>query len=213
MALFSSSAAVRWPGFRHVVFDCDSTLAGIEGIDELAETPGLRAEIEELTRRAMDGERDLQDVYADRLALLQPDDQRVAALRSQYKQAVVSDAVDLIAFLQTAGHEVYVVSGGIELPVREFAAYLGVPADHVAAVPIEHDPLSGSWWASEERNARTYQRFADSTLTASDGKTNAVNDLTSGVTEGFSWWATARAMRESSRTCLSRLRGLWIARR
>ena len=58
------------PPFGTLVFDVDSTLASIEGIDELA--GDRRPEIAALTTRAMAGEIKLEDVYAKRLALLAP---------------------------------------------------------------------------------------------------------------------------------------------
>ena len=42
---------------RLVIFDCDSTLSAIEGVDELARVrgPELFAEVEAMTHAAMDG--------------------------------------------------------------------------------------------------------------------------------------------------------------
>ena len=173
----TSEAAVRWPGYRHVVFDCDSTLSGIEGIDELAGAPGLRAEIEELTERAMHGAADLAEVYERRLSILRPDSQQVASLRARYKQSEVADAQSVIAFLHDVGHEVYVVSGGLSEPVREFAIHLGVPADHVEAVDMTHDPLSGSWWRSGSDVSQDYVSYESGALTKSDGKAEAITKL------------------------------------
>ena len=53
----------RWPVYRHVIFDCDSTLTGIEGIDELASHPDTRQRVADLTRSAMDGKVNLETVY------------------------------------------------------------------------------------------------------------------------------------------------------
>ncbi|MCC6606951.1 MAG: phosphoserine phosphatase, partial [Anaerolineae bacterium] len=33
---------MRWPPYKHVFFDCDSTLTTVEGIDVLAETAGKK---------------------------------------------------------------------------------------------------------------------------------------------------------------------------
>ena len=56
--------------FRTVLFDCDSTLSTIEGIEELA--AANRPEIVALTEAAMRGEVPLETVYAKRLELVQP---------------------------------------------------------------------------------------------------------------------------------------------
>ena len=46
-----------------VVFDCDSTLSTIEGVDELALRAGVGDEVARLTTAAMAGEVPLDQVY------------------------------------------------------------------------------------------------------------------------------------------------------
>jgi phosphoserine phosphatase len=58
--------------FRVISFDCDSALTTIEGIDELARLKGQYDHIADLTRRAMDGEIKLEEVFAARLDRLRP---------------------------------------------------------------------------------------------------------------------------------------------
>ena len=53
-----------WLGYDEVFLDCDSTLTATEGIDELARLKGMEEAIERLTRRAMEGEVPLEEVYA-----------------------------------------------------------------------------------------------------------------------------------------------------
>ena len=45
-----------WPIANHVIFDCDSTLSTIEGIDELARMTGHEYDVAQLTKRAMEGD-------------------------------------------------------------------------------------------------------------------------------------------------------------
>jgi phosphoserine phosphatase len=49
-----------------IVFDCDSTLSKIEGIDELARLRGEKtfSEIEALTNAAMNGEVAIDEIFA-----------------------------------------------------------------------------------------------------------------------------------------------------
>ena len=62
------------PPYGTLVFDCDSTLSELEGVDELCAIVGVeRAEVEALTHRAMAGELPLEEVYGARLELLRPD--------------------------------------------------------------------------------------------------------------------------------------------
>ena len=117
-----------------VVFDCDSTLTAIEGIDELAREH--RAAIAELTDAAMTGAVPLEAVYGRRLALIRPDRARVMALSARYVEELVPDAVAVAEALRSEGIEVRIASGGLTPAVHGVAAALGVPAEHVAAVDI-----------------------------------------------------------------------------
>ncbi|HET8654563.1 MAG TPA: HAD-IB family phosphatase [Longimicrobiaceae bacterium] len=121
-------------GFRSVVFDCDSTLARIEGIDELA---GERAtEVRQLTERAMAGALALDEVYGHRLSLIAPTLAQVQTLGRAYVDALVEDARETVAALRWLGKEVRVLSGGLRPPVEALARELGLEPSAVAAVGI-----------------------------------------------------------------------------
>lgn len=174
---------MRWPPFQHVFFDCDSTLTTVEGIDALADLVGKKWRVEVLTRAAMDGDLDLEEVYAKRLQAVKPTRGQVSAVRQVYKQNVVADARPVIAALQDLGHDVYIISGGLAEPVVEFGMYLGVPRDHIRAVDLQYNELSGRWWQNEQNDAATpnvekrYLDFDDGALTVSDGKAKIVREL------------------------------------
>lgn len=128
-------------GFASVVFDCDSTLARIEGIDELA---GAHAEaIRALTEAAMEGTVPLEDVYGRRLDIIQPTRAQVEALGRAYVDGLVADARDTVEALLWLGKTVRIVSGGLRPPLEEVARVLGIPADAVAAVGIDFDGGGG----------------------------------------------------------------------
>ena len=61
--------------FQLVIFDCDSTLSAIEGVDELASLHGVGDEVRRLTADAMQGLLRLEDVYGRRLDLIRPNAQ------------------------------------------------------------------------------------------------------------------------------------------
>ncbi len=121
------------PRFGTVVFDCDSTLSALEGIDELA---AGRPEVVELTRAAMRGEIPLEQVYARRLELVRPTRERVEALGRQYIDAAVPEAHATVEALLAAGVQVRVVSGGVLPAVLMLTRELGVQDAHVAAVDV-----------------------------------------------------------------------------
>jgi phosphoserine phosphatase len=120
--------------FQTVIFDCDSTLSTIEGIEELARDH--RAEVEALTEEAMRGTIPLEQVYGRRLELVRPPRGRVVALGQRYIDTLVPDARETVAALQAEGIEVRVISGGLKPAVLAVSSALGVDAAHVAAVDI-----------------------------------------------------------------------------
>jgi len=123
-----------------VVFDFDSTLSAIEGIDELARAAGpeVFAQVEDLTRQAMEGRIPLQDVFRRRLDMIRPSRAQMESLAGHYRQTFEPDAAAVIALLRAAGWTPAVVSGGLEPAVRPAASDLGI--DCVEAVPIQFHP-------------------------------------------------------------------------
>jgi phosphoserine phosphatase len=174
---------MRWPHYEHIIFDCDSTLTTIEGIDVLAESVGKKWRVEVLTRAAMDGELDLEEIYAKRLRAVRPTRAQIRDIRRRYKQTIVEDAQAVITALQALGHQVYIISGGLAEPVAEFGVYLGVPRDHIRAVDVRYNELSGKWWqrqAQYEAGDEHYLTFDEGALTVSDGKAEIVQQLVGG---------------------------------
>ena len=124
--------------FAAVYFDCDSTLSSIEGVDELLEfaDPALRQDIAALTDQAMNGQLPLAEVYETRLRKLAPRREQLEAIGAHYVQNVVPDALRTIQALQFLNKHIGIVSGGLLLPVQHLATHLGVPLEHVHAVPL-----------------------------------------------------------------------------
>ncbi len=136
---------MRWLGFDTIIFDCDSTLTRIEGIDELARLKGLGAEVAQLTRRAMNGELPLEEIYQGRLDMLTPTRAELKAVAQRYMAQSVPDARETIAILRATGRDVFVVSAALEPCVVEFARWLGVRRENVRAVSPQFDQLAGAW--------------------------------------------------------------------
>jgi phosphoserine phosphatase len=144
-------------GFRSIVFDCDSTLVRIEGIDELA---GAKMdEIRRLTDLAMEGAIALEAVYGRRLEIIDPTRAEVDAIGRAYVEGLVEDARGVVAALLWLGKEVRVVSGGLRPPVEAVAEALGIDTAKVAAVDIFFD---------DEGRYRDFER--DSPLARNGGK-------------------------------------------
>ncbi|MDX6766221.1 MAG: HAD-IB family phosphatase [Candidatus Methylacidiphilales bacterium] len=122
-----------------VVFDCDSTLSSIEGIDELARDAGpeIFREVESMTRLAMEGAIPLEDVFRRRLELIRPGAAACAAIAQKYLQTIEPDAGRVLAELRGAGWTPAILSGGLAPAVQPLAAHLGITEVH--AVPLYFD--------------------------------------------------------------------------
>lgn len=177
---------MRWPGFQYIFFDCDSTLSTIEGIDVLAETADKKWRVEVLTNAAMNGDLDLGEVYGKRLKAVRPTRQQVHEIKNAYKKTIVEDATEVIAALQAFGVEVFVISGGLLEPVKEFAISLGVDPNNIRAVDVQYDSLSGEWWQQSDGNEVRYKTYEDGALTITDGKADIVEELLAGRPPGRS---------------------------
>lgn len=175
----------RWRRFPITLFDCDSTLSAVEGIDELAVDPEQQSSVAALTDKAMAGDVPLEDVYGERLSLLNPTQGDIRSLKLRYKSEVVPDAKAVLDLLKAEGNQNWIISGGLLEPVAEFAAWLGVAPNNVRAVPTQYDPLDGEWWSAQEGNGQQSTRLSNSRyasysgghLTNSTGKHNLIAEV------------------------------------
>jgi len=150
-----------WLGYDEVFFDCDSTLTAIEGVEELARLKGMEEPIAEMTRRAMEGEIPLEEVYAERLRLLRPTREDLWHLALSYCERAVPDARELITALYFLGRRVHIISGGVAESVIAFGEWLGVPRGYIHAVGLEFDQLAGRWWEYPRHLSNPDERYLD----------------------------------------------------
>ena len=155
------------PRFASVVLDVDSTLCDLEGIDWLARRRGgaVAREVAALTERAMEGLVPLDAVYGERLALVRPTADDVAALAEAYQATLAPEAERVVARLRAAGVRLVVVSGGLREAILPVARRLGVADADVLAVPVHFD------------EAGAYRRVGPSPLMTQGGKPVVVAPL------------------------------------
>lgn len=129
------------PRYKTVIFDVDSTLAAIEGIDWLAalREPAIALESEQLTAQAMAGELPIEAVYTRRLGRIRPTAAELLSLSGAYQAAVQPGARELIAALHEARVHVHLLSGGLRPSIVPLALHLGVPANRLHAVSLAQD--------------------------------------------------------------------------
>lgn len=119
-----------------LLFDCDSTLSAIEGIDELGRLrgPEVFKAVEEMTTKAMDGSTPMESIFAKRLEMIKPTLKELESIGQKYIQQVEPTALDTIKKLKAAGWTVMIVSGGFTQAIRPLAQYLGI--ERVEAVEL-----------------------------------------------------------------------------
>jgi phosphoserine phosphatase len=128
---------------RLLVADLEATIIENEMLDELAEFIGRRAEVAEITRRAMNGEVDFVGALNERVALLRGLSVEVLEQASE-RIRFTPGATRLLATMQANGARTALVSGGFSV----FAVGVGVALgfEHIVAnrLDIEAGRLRGT---------------------------------------------------------------------
>ncbi|MEE8061461.1 MAG: HAD-IB family phosphatase, partial [Gemmatimonadales bacterium] len=130
-----------------MIFDCDSTLSRIEGVEELS--PEHRSQVAALTEAAMAGEVPLEEVYGRRLELIRPSAEDVDRVGRQYIDERIPGVEGVVRKLRRAGITVRVISGGLRPAVLVLTRFLGLEDEAMAAVDLRFDP-DGSYAGFDE---------------------------------------------------------------
>jgi phosphoserine phosphatase len=119
---------------RLLVADMEATIIENEMLDELADFLGLRPQISEITRKAMNDEIDFAAALEARVALLKGMDAR-ALEEAASRMRLTPGAPQLIATMRGDGAVTALVSGGFTIFAEQVAAQLGF--DRVVANQLE----------------------------------------------------------------------------
>lgn len=132
-----------------LIFDCDSTLSSIEGIDELARLrgPGVFRQVEDMTNEAMDGKIAVESVFGRRLDIIRPEAAHVARVGRRYIETIEPDAKAVIDDARGAGWTPLILSGGFRQAIRPLADFLGI--ERVEAVDLFFD-AAGNYTGFDE---------------------------------------------------------------
>lgn len=120
-----------------VLFDCDGTLASIEGIDELATMYHVGDIVHRLTQEAMGKHGMSTKLFAERLALVKPTAHSVDAIGTAYITHRIPDIEAVIQLFKRINKTIYIISAGLLPAVRRFGAFLQIPEENIFAVPIQ----------------------------------------------------------------------------
>ncbi|WP_339806159.1 phosphoserine phosphatase SerB [uncultured Marinobacter sp.] len=127
---------------RLVVFDMDSTLIEAEVIDELALEAGVGAQVAEITERAMRGELDFSESFAERLGLLRGLDESVLATVAS-RLRMTEGAEHLLRTLRFLGYRTAILSGGFTYFARHLQQKLGIDYIHANELEIIDGKVTG----------------------------------------------------------------------
>ncbi len=136
-------AARRLQQVRLVAMDMDSTLIGIECIDEIADLRGIRPAVAAITQRAMRGEIDFRASLTHRVALLEG--LEVSALERVYNERLrlSPGAERMLSGFTRAGARTLLVSGGFTFFTERLKARLGLDYTIANTLQIADGRLTG----------------------------------------------------------------------
>ncbi len=129
---------------RLLIADMDSTIIGCECIDELADFAGVKAEVSEITERAMRGELDFPQALRHRVALLRG--LPLAALQQAYDERVRLNpgARALVQSMNADAAVTALVSGGFTFFTERVARAAGFASNRANSLPDDGAVLLGT---------------------------------------------------------------------
>lgn len=129
---------------RLLVADMDSTMITVECIDELADYAGLKAEVAEVTERAMRGELDFEAALDARVALLKGlDEAAIDRCRAERVQ-LTPGARTLVRTMRANGAYALLVSGGFTRFAGPVADEIGFDEQRSNILGVETGRLTGT---------------------------------------------------------------------
>jgi phosphoserine phosphatase len=128
---------------RLLIADMDSTIIGVECIDELADFAGVKAEVAGITEAAMRGELDFEGSLIERVRLLAGLDEGVLNRCFEERVALNPGARVLVRTMRALGAETALVSGGFTFFAERVAALAGFAESRANVLELEGGRLTG----------------------------------------------------------------------
>lgn len=137
-------APLRLRDFRVIAFDMDSTLIESETVNELAQLTGRQAQIEAMTRAAMQGANvDFAQNLRARLALLEGVPESLLAKVRDQHMPLTDGAPRLLAACQSQGLHCVLISGGFTYFADSLVARLGLDEIHANVLEMRDGHFTG----------------------------------------------------------------------
>ena len=126
-----------------LISDMDSTMITVECIDELADYAGIKAQIAEITERAMQGELDFEEALRGRVALLKGLDTAAIQQCLDERVKIMPGAEILVRTMMQSGAATILVSGGFTKFAKPVAQAIGFESYHANVLGEERGLLTG----------------------------------------------------------------------
>jgi phosphoserine phosphatase len=108
----------------------------------------LFAAVEAMTHAAMDGKIAVESVFGERLKLIAPTAEHLAAVGQLYLDTIEPTAVVTVETLRARGWTPLIISGGFRGAIRPLANRLGI--ERIEAVDLFFDPATGGYKGFDE---------------------------------------------------------------
>lgn len=125
--------------YQNIIFDLDSTLSSIEGIDELGKLRNIGPRIQRLTEEAMSGRLPFGEVFIRRLKLIKPTKAELLTVAKLYRKNITPGAVKLISWLSRQKINIFVVTAGYTDCSYPLTDFLKIPRKNVFANQLIFD--------------------------------------------------------------------------
>ncbi len=129
---------------RLLIADMDSTMITVECIDELADYAGIKAEVADVTERAMRGELDFEAALVARVALLKDLDDAVIDRCREERVRLTPGARRLVRTFRARGGHAVLVSGGFTRFADPVAVEIGFNRAVANVLDITDGRLAGT---------------------------------------------------------------------
>lgn len=166
-----------------VIFDVDSTLCTIEGIDELARMKRVEDRIQPLTEKAMNGELTLDEVFAKRLEIIQPQREDLIQLGELYRTNLSPFVQHVVHGLQKKHYELAIMSGGYKEAILPLGQLLSIPSENIYANSLQFDEAGNYqdfdhscplWKEKGKKEIITHLKLSSPKILVGDGMSDAL---------------------------------------
>ena len=127
-----------------LVADMDSTMIEQECIDELADAVGIKDQVAEITRRAMNGELDFEQALRTRVSLIKGLERKVIEEIRRERITLAPGGRALIHTMKAYGAYTSLVSGGFTFFAEYYAKRIGFDEAIANVLEFEGERLTGT---------------------------------------------------------------------